>query len=100
MGCRNNASSESRFFAIRPRRRRPDQNALVNNGYGWGKWIVFAPPNVLFSEAAREKTLLNWRNDRKAVTPYASQNLSTLQFKPTLPMYIFASNVAGAASLN
>lgn len=100
MGCRNNASSDSRFFAIRPRRKRPDQNKLVNNGFGWGAWRVFDPANLSASEVVREKTLLNWRNDRKAVTPYASQNLSTLPFTPSVYMYIFAANVTGTASLN
>lgn len=98
-GCRNTDSNETRFYAVRPRRGGPD-GRLIANGYGWGGWDIIGNhvPNGA-RLVRRERTSLNWLNDRSAKCEAGGVLLPVLPFAPTCSMFMFATNINNAASL-
>lgn len=99
-GCRNINSAETRFYAMRPRRGSPD-GSLIPNGYGWGRWFLIG--NKVSNGASlvrRERTSLNWLNDRSAKCEAGCVLLPVLSFAPTCSMFMFAANINNAASLS
>lgn len=92
MGCRNNSLTETRFYALRPKVSSKDSNS----GFGWGLWIVIPTQNLL----GLSKTYLNYLNIRKVEWGDSTYTLDTLPFTPEYPIFMFAANVGGKASLN
>lgn len=88
-GCRNSASTESRFYAFRI------ATGGYSPGYGWGKWIsLWNAPTLKPST-----TFTNYLNDRLArVETVTYDNIEPLDFVPTQSIYLFATNSAGTAT--
>jgi hypothetical protein len=91
-GCRNSSTEHTRFYAIRP-------PILANSGkylagYGWGAWVTIDAPEGYY----RDKTYLNWRNNRLAQCKTSNHSLQNLSFTPIYPAYIFAANVKSVPS--
>lgn len=91
-GCRTSSPAYTRFYAVRP----PylTSNGKYVNGYGWGAWVEFNPVGGSY----REETKLNWQNSRIAECRAGVIQLNALTFEPTLPMFVFAANIAGKPS--
>lgn len=92
LGCRNNGSSDTRFYALRAPRKSTVGTYL---GYGWGAWQALNPN----AEGSRVNSLLNWLNSGVAAWQGTTRPLSALPFTPTYSLYMFAANIGGKASL-
>jgi hypothetical protein len=97
-GSRNSNSTESRFYAVRPRRLRTGTiDRLVANGFGWGGWVVIG--ENIQGVPKKEETYLNWLNARSAISEHAAKYLLPLPFTPEFSMYLFAANISNSDQL-
>lgn len=98
-GSRTSNETESRFYAVRPRRLRTGSvQSLVANGFGWGGWLTIGASYVQ-DVPKKEETYLNWLNARRAISEHAAKYLLPLPFTPELSMYLFAANINNTAQL-
>lgn len=86
-GCRNSTPAYTRFYAVRPPILASSGRHV--GGYGWGSWRIIEADAGLY----RDKTCLNWKNNRQARCIAGNQKLENLSFTPICPVYIFAANV-------
>lgn len=91
MGCRNNDSSETRFYALRSN---VGTSEAYQAGYGWGNWRAYSHLYGL------SKTYLNYMNSRQVVgenTRYVE--VEPMPFTPECSIFMFAANIGGVANL-
>lgn len=93
-GCRNSASSGTRFYCPRGVR---SSEATVSDGFGWGHWFGMLSENL--SIRTRLMGSLNWLNSREARNSFYHTNLTELPYIPNCPLYLFAANIENRASL-
>jgi hypothetical protein len=101
LGCRNNASTNTRWVPPRPRN---FEGGLYTNGFGWGSWL-------LTLNSSQRDTLspalswLNYKNEHKAKLQGKDQsapvsvNLDDLPFTPLYSAFMFGFNIAGSPAL-
>lgn len=102
-GSRNSNTTQSRFYAVRPRRVHGlVPGVIIANGFGWGYWSLIGdaefPGGAEFIK--KEETYLNWFNNRKASCEYGAKELEPLSFTPEFAMYLFAANIGNSAQLH
>lgn len=85
LGARVDNGGNTRFYAVRTQH---TDNDVASPGYGWGSWC-----RLQVSQIGRQTTKLNYMNSRKAEGGNV-ENLPDLPFVPTLPIYMFAANIA------
>lgn len=88
MGSRNDGF-DTRFYAVRSSYNSKEGSSA---GYGWGGW------RAVDKIPGRQKTKLNYLNSRK-VEGALTLGLPELPFVPNQPIYMFAANMGGVASL-
>lgn len=90
MGCRNDSSTATRFYALRAM-----LQGDSSTGFGWGGWKRVAAIHGL------SKTYTNYMNSRvvesENIDPIA---LAELSFTPEYSIFMFAANIGGVASLS
>lgn len=92
MGCRNNGSSETRFYALRSN---VGTSEPYQAGYGWGAWRAYSQLYGL------SKTYLNYMNSRLVVgenTRYVE--VESIPFTPECSIFMFAANIGGVPNLH
>ncbi|MBR2125211.1 MAG: hypothetical protein IJ943_00575 [Akkermansia sp.] len=93
-GCRNSASTETRFYCTRGVR---SSEHTATDGFGWGQWTIIR--STIQTIRTRLTGSLNWLNSMKARHPIYHTNLTELPYRPNCPLYLFAANIGNQVSL-